>query len=75
MGGGGGGGDNELSLEDLDIELEEEVSYGDVAWNFPVDLSDMDPDMIRLANSMCFCQGFRAVAADDHEVPQKRRRE
>lgn len=31
-------------------ELEEEVSYGEVAWDFPVDLSDMDPDMIRLAN-------------------------
>ena len=46
--------DNELSLEDLDIELEEEVSYGDVAWNFPVDLSDMDPDMIRLANKHVF---------------------
>lgn len=40
--------DVELSLGDLIIE--EEVSYDDVPWNFPVDISDMDPEFVRLAN-------------------------
>lgn len=40
--------DTELSLGDLIIE--EDVSYDDVPWNFPIDISDMDPEFIRLAN-------------------------
>ena len=40
--------DTELSLGDLIIE--EDVSYDDVPWNFPSDISDMDPEFIRLAN-------------------------
>ena len=39
----------EFTLEDL-VELEEVPIYGDVEWDFPVDLSSMDPVMIRLAN-------------------------
>lgn len=42
--------DEEISLEDTAGVLIEDVTYDDVAWNFPIDLSDMDPDMIRLAN-------------------------
>ena len=38
-----------LSADDLGLIIED-VSYGDVAWEFPVDLSDMDPELIRLAN-------------------------
>lgn len=40
--------DTELSLGDLIIE--EDVFYDDVPWNFPIDISDMDPEYIRLAN-------------------------
>ncbi len=40
--------DVELSLGDLIIE--EEVAYDDVPWNFPVDISAMDSEFIRLAN-------------------------
>lgn len=40
--------DTELSLGDLIIE--EDVSYDDVPWNFPIDISDMNPEFIRLAN-------------------------
>ncbi|MBR1686805.1 MAG: M15 family metallopeptidase, partial [Clostridia bacterium] len=39
----------EFSLEDY-VELEDVPMYGDVEWDFAVDLKDMDPDMIRLAN-------------------------
>lgn len=42
--------DEEISLEDTAGVLIEDVTYDDVAWNFPIDLSDMDPEMIRLAN-------------------------
>ncbi|MGN0778202.1 MAG: D-alanyl-D-alanine carboxypeptidase family protein [Aristaeellaceae bacterium] len=41
--------DMEITLEDTGV-IFEEVSYDDVAWNFPVDLMDLDPAMIRLAN-------------------------
>lgn len=40
--------DEELYMEDL--LLEEEVTYDDVPWNFPVDLTEMDPVMVVLAN-------------------------
>lgn len=42
--------DEDFSLTDIDGLIVEEVSYGGVAWNFPVDLSRMDPAFIRLAN-------------------------
>ena len=38
-----------FSLED-EVELEEIPGYGDVEWDFPLMLEQMDPDMIRLAN-------------------------
>lgn len=44
--------DPEVSFADvsgLDLIIED-VTYDDVAWNFPVDLTDMDPEMIVLAN-------------------------
>ncbi|MGN0746593.1 MAG: M15 family metallopeptidase [Aristaeellaceae bacterium] len=41
--------DVEITLEDTGV-IFEEVIYDDVLWNFPVDLMDLDPDMIRLAN-------------------------
>lgn len=40
--------EEEFSLEDV-VEFEE-TTYGDVSWNFPVDLFDIDPEMIVLAN-------------------------
>ena len=42
----------EFTLEDI-VELEEVPVYGEVDWNFPVGLKDMDPVMIRLANKHC----------------------
>ncbi len=42
--------DEDFSLMDIEGLIVEEVSYGGVAWNFPVDLSRMDPAFIRLAN-------------------------
>ncbi|MBQ6562760.1 MAG: M15 family metallopeptidase [Clostridia bacterium] len=42
----------EFTLEDV-VELEEVPVYGDVDWTFPVDLKDMDPVFIRLANKTC----------------------
>ncbi len=41
--------DVELTLDDTGIVLEE-VSYNSVAWDFPVDLTEMDPELVRLAN-------------------------
>ena len=42
-------GEEERSYMDGDL-LIEEVTYGDVYWDFPVDLADMDPDLVILAN-------------------------
>ncbi len=43
--------DEEVSFADVSgLDLEIEVSYDDVEWNFPVDLQDMEPDKIVLAN-------------------------
>ncbi len=41
--------DVELTLDDTGIVLEE-VSYNSVAWDFPIDLTEMDPELVRLAN-------------------------
>ena len=42
--------DPEISIEDTAGIIIEVVAYDDVSWNFPIDLSDMDPELIRLAN-------------------------
>ena len=42
--------DPEISIEDTAGIIIEVVAYDDVCWNFPIDLSDMDPELIRLAN-------------------------
>lgn len=43
--------DTDVSFADVSgLDLEIEVAYDDVAWNFPVDLADMEPDKIVLAN-------------------------
>ena len=42
--------DEEISLEDTAGIIIEEVTYDDVPWTFPVDIFDMDPAMIVLAN-------------------------
>ena len=39
--------DDELTMEDLIIE---DVTYDNTPWSFPVDLVDLDPTFIRLAN-------------------------
>jgi len=42
--------DVEISFEDTSGIILEENVYDNVVWNFPVDLSDMDPELVRLAN-------------------------
>lgn len=44
--------EDDFSFDDLGDLLiwDEEVLYDQVEWPFPIDLNDMDPDMIRLAN-------------------------
>ena len=41
--------EEELSLFDL-VEWDDEVTYDDVTWDFPVDLMDMEPQLVVLAN-------------------------
>ncbi len=44
----------DFSIDDLwEDELIAEDIYDDVPWDFPVRLSDMDPELIRLANKQC----------------------
>ena len=41
----------DFDLEDIwDEELVAEDTYGEVTWDFPIRLTDMDPELIRLAN-------------------------
>ena len=42
--------DEEISIEDTAGIFLEEVTYDDVAWQFPIDLMALDPVLIRLAN-------------------------
>lgn len=42
--------DEEISILDTAGFFLEEVAYDDVAWNFPIGLNEMDPDLVRLAN-------------------------
>ncbi len=60
----------EFTWEDF-VELEEVPVYDGVDWDFPVDLKDMDPVMIRLAN-----QDYRLSKSDvpDPLVTMKRRK-
>lgn len=46
--------DGEISIQQTAGIFIEEVTYDDVAWNFPIDLSEMDPDLVRLANKQMF---------------------
>ncbi|MBQ8616161.1 MAG: M15 family metallopeptidase [Oscillospiraceae bacterium] len=46
--------DQEITIEETAGIFFEEISYDDVAWNFPIDLSDMDPELVRLANKHMF---------------------
>ena len=46
--------DEEISLLDAGGIMVEDFFYDNVPWDFPVDLSDMDPEMIRLANKHVF---------------------
>lgn len=39
---------------DQEIDLGLGVVYNDVAWDFPIDITDMDPELIRLANKHMF---------------------
>ncbi len=38
----------------LDQEIDLTVAYNDVPWDFPIDIDDMDPELIRLANKQMF---------------------
>lgn len=40
----------------MDLSGEQIISYDDVTWNFPVDLTDMDPEFIRLVNKHMFLE-------------------
>lgn len=42
--------DEEIYLSDMEELFFEEVTYDDVLWQFPIDLMDMDPAMVVLAN-------------------------
>ncbi|MBE5803192.1 MAG: D-alanyl-D-alanine carboxypeptidase family protein [Clostridiales bacterium] len=42
--------DPEISIEDTAGIIIGEVTYDDVVWSFPIDLSEMDPELVRLAN-------------------------
>lgn len=48
--GGAWAEDEEISLEDTAGIIIEEVTYDDVPWTFPVDIFDLDPALIVLAN-------------------------
>ena len=41
--------DEEISIADT-AGITVDVTYDDVAWQFPIDLSDMEPELVRLAN-------------------------
>lgn len=42
--------DEEIMLSDTTGLIWEEATYDDVVWGFPVDLSDMEPELVQLAN-------------------------
>ena len=46
--------EEDISIADTAGIIVEEFFFGDVSWNFPIDLADMDPEMIRLANKHVF---------------------
>lgn len=46
--------DEEISLSDTTGLIIEELFFDGVSWDFPIDLEDMNPEMIRLANKHVF---------------------
>lgn len=40
----------------MDLSGEKIITYDDVAWNFPIDLTDMEPELIRLVNKHMFLE-------------------
>ena len=46
--------DHEITIEDTAGIFFEEIIYDDVTWNFPIDLCEMDPELVRLANKHMF---------------------
>lgn len=46
--------DQEISLTEVAGIILEDVTYDDVAWDFPIDLSEMEPELVRLANKQMF---------------------
>ena len=46
--------DEEISIADTMGNFAEELIYDEVSWSFPVELGDMDPELIRLANKHVF---------------------
>ena len=70
LAGGAVAEDEEISLGDTGI-VWEEVTYDDVTWNFPVDLSDMEPDLVVLANKhMLLSKDF--IPADLVKIPTRK---
>ncbi len=47
----------------LDQEIDMSLSYDDVTWDFPIDIMDMEPELIRLANKQMFLD--KAYVPDD----------
>lgn len=51
----GEGWDDDFSFSDfLEVEEVGDVTYNGVAWTFPIDLDDLDPDLLVLANKHMF---------------------
>jgi len=47
----------------VDLSGEELVTYDNVPWNFPIDMMDMDPDLVKLVNKSMFLK--KAFVPDD----------
>lgn len=47
----------------VDLSGETLVSYDDVPWNFPIDMMDMDPDLVKLVNKSMFLE--KSFVPDD----------
>lgn len=45
--------DDDFSFSDF-LEIEDEVTYDNVTWNFPIDIYDLDADLLVLANKHMF---------------------
>lgn len=47
----------------VDLSGEELVTYDNVPWNFPIDMMDMDPDLVKMVNKSMFLE--KAFVPDD----------